>query len=622
MNIIVPMMGIGQRFKDSGYTITKPMIKAQGKEVLFWLLDELDCKNNNVLLVCRSDETSGRMNEKIRSRYHDSVEILNLQTSTLGAAHTVQIALNSGMLDLNEPVAVCDADTFYSSSHIEKMKNAKNAVFYFLDEGKTPIFSYLEVENKKIKKIAEKEKISNMASVGTYCFESGRLALEYCNLTIKSQKMTKGEYYVSNVVQSMIDDGHLFEAVQVDSFNCLGTPAQLQGFRGAKKLRICFDIDSTLVSEPQISGDYSSVTPITRNIEFLKFLKSQGHTIILQTARRMKTHSGNVGKLIADIGKVTFETLDAFQIPYDEIYFGKPHADAYIDDKAVDAYGDLEKLTGFYQNDLITREHNFVVEQENVVKKSSTSSAIRGELYWYLHAPVEVSHLFPKLLSHSEKSGEVTLELERVEGPTLSKMLTMGSIRDSHIEELIDGLHAIHRTKIENNKVDIHQNYVKKLDQRYEMLKSSYEDEETLHLYRSLRDFLTSYEREGLAIRSNIHGDPVFTNVIVDRNNRMKMFDMRGKQGDVLTITGDKNYDFAKVYQSLVGYDFIIRSMPVDHKRLMMLQEKFHEVCNLPPEVVNGLTASLLFTCIPLQPKSIRHRLLKLSLQCMSKTNL
>ncbi len=41
---------------------------------------------------------------------------------------------------------------------------------------------------------------------------------------------------------------------------------------------------------------------------------------------------GNIGKVMADIGKVTLDTLEKFDIPYDELYFGKPYAHYYIDD--------------------------------------------------------------------------------------------------------------------------------------------------------------------------------------------------------------------------------------------------------------------------------------------------
>ena len=71
-------------------------------------------------------------------------------------------------------------------------------------------------------------------------------------------------------------------------------------------------------------------------IHYLQFLHKLGHTIIIHTARRMKTHKGNLGKVMADIGKITFDTLEKYNIPYDEIYFGKPDADFYIDDSKLD----------------------------------------------------------------------------------------------------------------------------------------------------------------------------------------------------------------------------------------------------------------------------------------------
>lgn len=110
-----------------------------------------------------------------------------------------------------------------------------------------------------------------------------------------------------------------------------------------KTLRICFDIDNTLVSKPKVPGDYSSVEPIDKNVDLLRRLKSSGHVIILHTARKMSTHAGNAGKALADIGRTTFETLEKFEIPFDEIYFGKPSADFYIDDKAINAFEDVEK---------------------------------------------------------------------------------------------------------------------------------------------------------------------------------------------------------------------------------------------------------------------------------------
>ena len=57
----------------------------------------------------------------------------------------------------------------------------------------------------------------------------------------------------------------------------------------------------------------------------------------------MRTHSGNTAKVIADIGKTTLDWLAKYDIPYDEIMFGKPWADIYIDDNAF-RFTDWDKI--------------------------------------------------------------------------------------------------------------------------------------------------------------------------------------------------------------------------------------------------------------------------------------
>lgn len=48
---------------------------------------------------------------------------------------------------------------------------------------------------------------------------------------------------------------------------------------------------------------------------------------------------------------------------------------------------------------------------------------------------------------------------------------------------------------------------------------------------------------------------------------------MRGALGDLLCTEGDTNYDLAKVYQSLCGYDFIIMDKDVDPNAAEMMRD-------------------------------------------------
>ena len=102
--------------------------------------------------------------------------------------------------------------------------------------------------------------------------------------------------------------------------------------------RICFDLDNTLVTFPKVDGDYSTVEPIQNNIDAVRYLYDMGHHIIIYTARRMRTHDGDVEKVVDDIGDITREKLSEFGIPYHELVFGKPYAQCYVDDLALNPY--------------------------------------------------------------------------------------------------------------------------------------------------------------------------------------------------------------------------------------------------------------------------------------------
>ena len=99
-------------------------------------------------------------------------------------------------------------------------------------------------------------------------------------------------------------------------------------------MRICIDLDGVICQLRKADETYEILKPVAGSIEKIKKLKSQGHYIIIYTARRMKTHNANTAKVIADIGKITLDWLAKHEIPYDEIMFGKPWADIYIDDNA------------------------------------------------------------------------------------------------------------------------------------------------------------------------------------------------------------------------------------------------------------------------------------------------
>lgn len=97
-------------------------------------------------------------------------------------------------------------------------------------------------------------------------------------------------------------------------------------------MRICFDLDGVIAQLKAPGEGYLDVDPVPGAVEKMTELRSHGHYLIIHTARHMKTCEGNLGKVQAKIGKDTLEWLQMHSVPFDEIYFGKPWAQIYIDD--------------------------------------------------------------------------------------------------------------------------------------------------------------------------------------------------------------------------------------------------------------------------------------------------
>jgi capsule biosynthesis phosphatase len=108
-------------------------------------------------------------------------------------------------------------------------------------------------------------------------------------------------------------------------------------------MRIVFDLDGVICELKKPSESYSEVSPKKKVIQKMRNLKDQGHYLIIHTGRHMRTCNGDVAKVIEKIGKITEDWLEKWNVPYDELVFGKPYADIYIDDLGVE-FSTSEKL--------------------------------------------------------------------------------------------------------------------------------------------------------------------------------------------------------------------------------------------------------------------------------------
>jgi capsule biosynthesis phosphatase len=106
--------------------------------------------------------------------------------------------------------------------------------------------------------------------------------------------------------------------------------------RDAKVKRLIMDLDDTICRTKD--GNYTESEPVAGVVEKLHEYKRAGFDIVIHTSRNVRTFEGNVGKITAHTLPIIIEWLRRHNIPYDEIYVGKPwcgHEGFYVDDRAI-----------------------------------------------------------------------------------------------------------------------------------------------------------------------------------------------------------------------------------------------------------------------------------------------
>ncbi|KAH7350599.1 capsule biosynthesis phosphatase [Rhexocercosporidium sp. MPI-PUGE-AT-0058] len=642
LNVIIPIGGIGSRFSKVGYRYPKPLINIIGRPMILRIIDNLSLSPEDTLWMAVNAEIDDefRIGQLVMKTFPKlDFRLLRLKHQTKGASETLYMTTQSmGAEYMGRRTVSLDCDTLYWADilqHVRDMPIQYGAVFYFPDDGFNPIYSYIKTEDGSVPliiDIREKKAISNKANTGAYVFATASLLHIWAAKNIDSNaqrpKGTEiGEYYTSQMIGTMIHDARLpFLGLPLSKkdFSCVGTPEQLEDLlmqmkdgqrpNQVKKRRFCFDLDMTLVGVPAVAGDYSTCPPIWKNIRLVQQLHKAGHHIIIQTARRMRTHQGNVGAILKDVGPVTFEQLERYEIPYHDIHFGKPWADVYVDDLAVNANLDTMKEIGWLLDEvdpssllepagtvartttprpnqttkamIAARDFNTIQIVGDKVIKSSKSDAILGELFFYAHMPTNLLPVFPTgfAVDFLPETGNYTLEMEYRQGLTFSHLLVGRSITEGRLLTFLTALHSIHTTtstltsrlpisaaladkfthhSIERSGgVNIYANYGVKLRSRYYNNSTLYSSlgPTAAECFSRLNEFLDTYEAEDRGVHVPIiHGDPVFSNAILSQDDKSVSFiDVRCQLENTLTMEGDIHYDLAKVLQSLVGYDHIL----------------------------------------------------------------
>lgn len=609
----------GAGVRNSSYSLPKPLNYINGKHLIEYTIESI--KSDIIYIIYNIALDEYNFKQIVINKFkHKIFHFASIAYLTRGAVETAYVGINK--FDLSDDnILFIDNDNYSFMPVFDKYDT--NFICYGIntDEKKTNYsFILIDENTKNVTQIEEKNKISNNYCCGLYGFVNKTMFNNLSEILITKNLKTKNEFYFSYLYKLIIYDKQYISPIYISETLHLGSYKEI--IDNCDKLqkphmRICFDLDNTLVTYPTIPNDYSSVNPIQKNIDLLTHLKSLGHTIIIYTARRMQTHNNNVGKTIKDIGILTLQTLDKYNIQYDEFIFGKPIADVYIDDKSLNPYhndismfglfGDNDNmLTKFIQNKVPNNKFNKINKIDNHIIKTGPCELLKGELYFYQNIPSQFKKYFVDLISYEHINDCITIKLEYINGIPLYFLYKYNTMTKQNICALFDVCKSIHSDTSQNIVIDkciIKKHYIDKLKKRFNKIDYNFDDAESI--YNDIINKLEKYYNP--KISSLIHGDFWFSNIILTYNDEIKLIDMRGKICDILTLNGDIYYDYGKLYQSILGYDLVLNNDVVNKEYIDLFKTFFINKCidiGLDINYLTIITKSLIFGTIYFIPSN------------------
>ncbi len=237
LNIVVPMAGAGSRFASSGYRDPKPLIPLRGVPMIRVVIDNLrPTQPHRFIFVCQQSHVRQYgLTSKLRT-WAPGCEIVELEGLTEGAACTVLAAQH--LIDSDAPLMIANSDQFIDADiddYLAAMSGGGLDGLIMTMTATDPKWSFVGLDaSGHVTRVAEKQVISNEATVGIYNFATGSSFVAAARRMIEANERVNNEFYVAPTYNTLIADGARIGVYNIGSegngMYGLGIPADLEFF--------------------------------------------------------------------------------------------------------------------------------------------------------------------------------------------------------------------------------------------------------------------------------------------------------------------------------------------------------------------------------------------------------
>lgn len=222
--IVMPMAGLGSRFKEEGFDEIKPLILLNKRPLFVKALNSLkDIINDSriSLIICKEDQISEKV-EKCLKQTTWNYQIIEIDKRTQGPAETLFHSKNHINHDL--PLLSLDCDLYFScQSFFKEIVNGKDHLLCYFNSTQ-PRYSYIKTDtSSQVIDIAEKNPISDKALIGAYFFRQAETLFDL-NVNFSQTE----EVFISHLIKKLLTKDAIFTAYPSDQHLSFGTPEELK----------------------------------------------------------------------------------------------------------------------------------------------------------------------------------------------------------------------------------------------------------------------------------------------------------------------------------------------------------------------------------------------------------
>jgi len=300
MNILIPMAGLGTRFKNEGFELPKPIIEFNGKTLIEYSVSSLGIGGRYIFVTRKYEEPNDNvlLTKKLKELSPDCIEI-QLDSATRGAVETCLFARE--FIDNDEPLIItnCDQITDWHSEDFQSFIDQTDLDGVIVTyTSVNPKNSFAVVEKGVVTKLVEKNPVSDIALIGLHHWKKGSDFVRSAkNLLQKFEENGRPECYISESYNYLIEEGKIIKNFHIptNQYISLGTPYDLKVYQGKlkefyteKPKTIFCDLDGTVLKHLHRFSDLIDTQPqvLAGVIEKINQWDSLGHKIIFVTARK------------------------------------------------------------------------------------------------------------------------------------------------------------------------------------------------------------------------------------------------------------------------------------------------------------------------------------------------